>query len=114
MSATSLLEHVGVAIKNAEIDVNTLRSIEERSSLFLTLFSIISGEGFHLTGEAGACQTSEDNLNQTETDSMKVFVEMRVDELKEFQKERDAVRCFVQMCSLVQSGELRSIINIIG
>lgn len=114
MSATSLLEHVGVAIKNAEIDVNTLRSIEERSSLFLTLFSIISGERFPLTGEAGACQTSEDNLNQTETDSMKVFVEMRVDELKEFQKERDAVRCFVQMCSLVQSGELRSIINIIG
>lgn len=112
MSATSLLEHVGVSIKNAEIDVNTLRSIEERSSSFLTLFSIISGESFHLTGEAGACQMSEDNVNQTET--LKVFVEMRVDELKEFQKERDAVRCFVQMCSLVQSGELRSVINIIG
>ena len=78
----------------------------------MTLFSIISGETFHLTGEAGACQMSEDNVNQTET--LKVFVEMRVDELKEFQKERDAVRCFVQMCSLVQSGELRSVINIIG
>ena len=114
MSATSLLEHVGVSIKNAEIDVNTLRSIEERSSSFLTLFSILSGESFHLTGEAGACQTREGNVNQTETNSMKVFVEMRVDELKEFQKERDAVRCFVQMCSLVQSGELRSVINIIG
>ena len=108
VSASSLLEHVGLCLRNAEIDVNTLQNVEKRRASFLNLYSLVSEdkESTESGEKTVGSQMSEVSGSQKETSTIKLFLDMRIDELEALEKERDAVRCFVEMCSMVQSGEL--------
>ena len=103
VSASSLLEHVGLHLKNAEIDVHTLRIVQKNRASFLNLYSLLSEfDGSYTSShETEASTTTE----QRETSPVKLFLDMRTDELEAFEKEREAVCSFVEMCSMIKSGE---------
>ena len=103
VSATSLVTHVGFCLKNGEIQVNTLRIVQKSRDRFLELYSLISKE------EAVTRKTNEDQGCRQE--AMEIFLDMRIEELKSFEDEREAVSTFIAMCSVIKAGE--SCINII-
>lgn len=107
VSATSLLSHVGLCLRNGEIRVNTLRIVQKGRDRFLKLYSLLSKEEDNTTSkeEAVTRGTSEDKRNQQETGSMEVFLEMRIEELEAFAKEREAVSSFIEMCSVIKTGQ---------
>lgn len=107
VSATSLLAHVGDCLRNGEIRVNTLRIVRKGRDRFLELFSLLSKEEAIATSKEGAVtrEISEDKGNQKETGSMEIFLEMRIEELAVFEKEREAVSKFIEMCSAIAAGE---------
>ena len=109
MSASSLLEHVGLQLRNAEIDVNTLRILQKNRGSFLNLCSFLSdADGIkESTEKTEASKMSGVDKNQQHTTSAKLFLDMRIEELDAFEQERDAVRSFVDMCSIERAGKMR-------
>ena len=103
LSASSLLEQVGKQLRSAEIDVNALRILRDNEATFLNLFSLLPGAG----EKSEANEMAEANIIQQGRSSAKLFLDMRIDELEAFQRERNEVHCFVETCSSVQSGESR-------
>ena len=89
--ASSLLEDVSTGLRNAEIDVKTLRIVQENREKFLKLNYL----------------RSSTEKNQKETNPMELFLDMRSEELKAFESEREAVLSFVEFCSAVKSGETK-------
>ncbi|XP_022806306.1 E3 ubiquitin-protein ligase RNF213-like [Stylophora pistillata] len=85
--ASSLLEDVSTGLRNAEIDVKTLRIVQENREKFLKLNYL----------------RSSTEKNQKETNPMELFLDMRSEELKVFESEREAVLSFVEFCSAVKS-----------
>ena len=78
------------------------------------MYSLLSKEDSAVTGEI-----SEDKGNQQEARSMEIFLEMRIEELKSFENEREAVSTFIAMCSVIKTGEscilyCRYLINFAG
>lgn len=106
VSATSLLEHVGIWLRNGEIRPNTLRIIQKDRDRFLKLYSLLSQEEVTTPSkeEAVPSTISEVKGSQHATVSMKLFLDMRIEELEAFEKERDAVSSFIDMCSVISSG----------
>ena len=100
VSATSLVAHVGLCLKNGGIRVNTLRIVHKDRDRFLELYSLLSKEDSVVIREI-----SEDKGSQQEEGSMKIFLDMRIEELKAFEKEREAVRTLIEMCSVIKTGE---------
>ena len=98
VSAYSLLEHVGLGLRTAEIDAHTLRIVEKHSECFLRLYSLVSHD-------EDKRHRSEGDESRTDTSPEKIFLDMRIEEMKAFEKEKDAVRCFFQMCTDIKSGE---------
>ena len=96
--ASSLLERVGLGLRTAEIDAETLRIVERHSECFLRLYPLVSHD-------KDKRHRSEGDESKKDTSPEKIFLDMRIEELKAFEKEREAVRCFVQMCTDVKSGE---------
>ena len=108
VSASLLLERVGLRLRNAEIDMHTLRILQENRASFLSLCSLVS----EVDGNAESSENDETtkcDKNQREISSVELFLDMRIDELEAFAKEREAVNSFVEMCSMVKSGELRNL-----
>lgn len=108
MSASSLLEHIGLCLRNAEIDVKTLRILQENNASFLTLDALLCEVEESTESTEGGEASKLSQVNKTpehETSSAKLFLAMRSDELEAFEKERDAVQSFIEMCSMVKSGE---------
>ena len=103
VSAFSLLEHVGLGLRTAEIDAQTLRIVEKHSECFLRLYSLVSHD-------KDKRHRSEGDESKKDTSPEKIFLDMRIEELKAFEKEREAVRCFVQMCTDAKLGESKRII----
>ena len=97
VSATSLVTHVGFCLKNGEIQVNTLRIVQKSRDKFLELYSLISKE------EAVTRKINEDHGSRQE--AMEIFLDMRIEELKSFEDEREAVSTFIAMCSVIKAGE---------
>lgn len=106
-SASSLVEDVGRRLKNAEIDVKTLRIVQKNRGIFLKLHYMLSDveESQSKDAKPGASKMGGTSGKQQGTGSMELFLEMRIEELKAFEKERDAVFSFVEMCSAIKSGE---------
>ena len=98
VSAFSLLEHVGLGLRTAEIDAHTLRIVEKHSECFLRLYSLVCHD-------EDKRHRSEGDESKKDASPEKIFLDMRIEELKAFEKEREAVRCFVQMCTDVKAGE---------
>ncbi|CAH3163087.1 unnamed protein product, partial [Porites evermanni] len=96
LSAFGLLEHVGLGLRTAEIDAQTIRIVEKHSECFLRLYSLVSHD-------KDKRHRSEGDESKKDTSPEKIFLDMRIEELKAFEKEREAVRCFVQMCTEVKS-----------
>lgn len=107
VSATSLVTHVALCLRNGEIRMNTLRIVHKNRDRFLELYSLLSKEDSAVTGEI-----SEDKGNQQEARSMEVFLEMRIEELKAFEKEREAVSTFITTFSTIKIGESWCIISL--
>ena len=107
VSATSLLAHVGRCLKNGEIRVNTLRIVHKGRERFLELFPLLSEEDDNTTskGEAVTKRISEDKGNQQKTSVMETFLDMRIEELVAFEKERETVSTFIDMCSVMKTGK---------
>lgn len=108
VSATSLLEHVGIWLRSGEIRPNTLRIVQRNRDKFLKLFYLLSRvEDSTLSKEleeAGSSRISEAKGNLYETGSTKVFLDMRLEELEAFEKERNAVSSLIDMCSVIKAG----------
>ena len=107
MSAKSLLEHIGLRLRKAEIDVRTLRILQTNRPSFLYLYSLLheANGSTESTEKSEATKTAEANESQEGISSIELFLDMRVEELEAFEKERDAVHSFVAKCSIVKSGE---------
>ena len=99
VSATSLVTYVGLCLKNGEIQVNTLRIVQKSRARFLELYSLISKEA------AVTRKVNEDQGSQQEVGSMEIFLDLRIEELKSFENEREAVFTFIEMCSVIKTGE---------
>ena len=112
-SASSLLEQVGKQLRSAEIDVNTLRILRNNEATFLDLLSLLPGvdENTASTEKSEASKMTEANKIQQGRSSTKLFLDMRIDELEAFQKERDEVRSFVELCSSDQTGESKPLLK---
>ena len=113
VSATSLVTHVGLCLKNGEIQVNTLRIVQKSRDRFMELYSLISKE------EAVTRKINGDQGSQQTSGSMEIFLDMRIEELKSFENEREAVSTFIAMCSVIKTGEscilyCRYLINFAG
>lgn len=109
MSASSLLDHVGLRLKKAVIDVCTLQILQMNRSSFLNLYSLLYevNGSTEPTEKPEASKRAEVNENQQGIGSIELFLDMRIEELEAFGKERDAVYSFVEKCSMVKSGESR-------
>lgn len=107
VSATSLLAHVGHCLRNGEIQVNTLRIVQKSRDRFLKLFPLLSEEEDNTTSkeEAVTRGISEEEGNQHEASPMETFLDMRIEELEAFKKERETVLTFIEMCSVIKTGE---------
>ena len=99
VSAASLVTHVGLCLKNGEIQVNTFRIVQKSRDRFLELYSLLSKE------ETVTRNINEDQGSQQEAGSMEIFLDMRIEELKSFENEREAVSTFIAMCSVIKTGE---------
>lgn len=99
VSATLLITRVGFRLKNGEIQVNTLRIVQKSRDRFLELYSWLSKE------ETVTRKINEDQGSQQEAGSMEIFLDMRIEELKSFENEREAVSTFIAMCSVIKTGE---------
>ena len=113
-SASSLLEDVERRLRNAEIDVKTLRIVDKNREMFLKLHALLSDieESPSNDVKTGTNKMSEVSGNRQETaGSMKLFLDMRIEELEAFGKERDAVFSFIGMCSVIKSGESQNIFS---
>lgn len=107
-SSYSLLEDVGRRLKNAEIDVKTLKIVQKNRKEFLKLHYLLSEDEESQSSKdvkTGENKMSETDEKQQGTRCMELFLEMRNEELKAFEKERDAVFCFVERCSVIKSGK---------
>ena len=103
--ASSLLEDVGRRLTKAEIDVKTLRIVQKNREKFLKLHFLLSSRIDESQLKADSVVTGEVSGNQQETETMKLFLDMRDEELEAFEKEREAVFSFAEMCSVLKSGE---------
>ena len=108
LKASSLLERVSNGLRNAEIDVKTLRLVQRNRQKFLRYLRT-SSEDNQSRVPHEAVKTDRVKENQNETDPMEVFLEMRCEELKAFESEREAVSSFVEFCSAVKSGETQTL-----
>ena len=107
VSATSLLEHVGIWLRNGKIQSSTLRIVQKHRDKFLKLYSLLSRveDSTPSKEEAEASTISDVNGSQQQTGSIELFLDMRIEELEAFEKEKDAVSSFIDMCSVIKSGE---------
>jgi len=107
VSATSLLVHVGHCLRNGEIRVNTLRIVQKSRDRFMKLFPLLSEEEDNTTSkeEAATREIGEGKGDQQETSPMETFLDMRIEELEAFEKERQRVSTFIEMCSVIKTGE---------
>lgn len=80
--------------------MTTLRIVHKNRDRFLELYSLLSKEDSAVTGEI-----SEDKGNQQEARSMEIFLDMRLEELNAFEKEREAVSTFITKFSTIKIGE---------
>ena len=80
--------------------MTTLQIVHKNRDRFLELYSLLSKEDLALTGEI-----SEDKGNQQEARSMEIFLDMRLEELNAFEKEREAVLTFITKFSTIKIGE---------
>ncbi|PFX15559.1 E3 ubiquitin-protein ligase RNF213 [Stylophora pistillata] len=102
--ASSLLEEVSTGLRNAEIDVKTLRLVQKNQQKFLKLNYLRSSSGENQSKVPHeAIKIDRVKENQKETDPMELFLEMRCDELKAFESEKAAVSSFVEFCSALKS-----------
>ena len=104
--ATSLLEHVALCLRSGEINVSTLRIVNKDRDRFLELFSLLPEVPENISLKEEVPAGIEASGNQRETAGVEFLLEMRVEELEAFEKERDAVSTFIHMCSLIKSGIL--------
>ena len=106
-TATSLLAHVGRCLRTGEIQVNTLRIVLKARDSFLKLFSLLPKDEDNTTSkeEAVTRGISEDKGTQQETSPTETFLDMRIEELEAFEKEREAVSTFIEICSVIKTGE---------
>lgn len=106
-SVSSLLEDVGRRLKNAEVDVTTLRIVQKNRERFLKLHYLLSDaeESQSKDVKTGASKMDGTSGNQQGTGSMELFLDMRIEEIRAFEKEREAVSSFVEMCSVIKSGK---------
>ena len=87
--------------------MKTLRILKKNYVSFLNVSALLC----EVDGSAASTEGSEASKltdvkkNQNETSSAKLFLDMRIEELEAFEKERDAVQSFTEMCSKVKSGE---------
>ena len=110
LKASSLLERVSNGLRNAEIDVKTLRLVQRNRQKFLRLnYLRTSSEDNQSRVLHEAVKMDRVKEKQNETDPMEVFLEMRCEELKAFESEREAVSSFVEFCSAVKSGETQTL-----
>lgn len=110
LKVSSLLERVSNGLRNAEIDVKTLRLVQRNRQKFLRLnYLRTSSEDNQSRVLHEAVKMDRFKENQNETDPMEVFLEMRCEELKAFESEREAVSSFVDFCSAVKSGETQTL-----
>lgn len=106
-SASSLLQDVGRRLKNAEIDVKMLQIVQKNRETFLKLHYLLSDIEKSQSGEV---KPEENKIGRTGggdlrgTGAIELFLDMRVEELEAFKKERDAVFSFVEICSAIESG----------
>lgn len=87
--------------------MNTLRTVHKDRDRFLELHSLLSKEDSAVTRDI-----SEDKGNQQEARSMEIFLDMRIEEIEAFEKEREAVSTFITMCSVIKTGESWYIITL--
>lgn len=87
--------------------MKTLRIVQKNREKFLKLHFLLSSriDESQLKGDSVVRQTGEISGNQQETETMKLFLDMRDEELEAFEKEREAVFSFTEMCSVLKSGE---------
>lgn len=104
--ATSLVEHVALCLRSGEINVSTLRIVNKDRDRFLELFSLLPEVPENISLKEEVPAGIEASGNQRETAGVEFLLEMRVEELEAFEKERDAVSTFIHMCSLIKSGIL--------
>ena len=104
--ATSLVEHVALCLRSGEINVSTLRIVNKDRDRFLELFSLLPEVPENISLKEEVPAGTEASGNQRETAGVEFLLEMRVEELEAFEKERDAVSTFIHMCSLIKSGIL--------
>ena len=107
VSATSLMTHVGHCLRNGEIRVTTLRIVQKNRDRFLKLIPLLTEEEANTTSkeEAVTRGISEEKEYQQETSPMETFLDMRIEELEAFEKERETVSTFIEMCSVIKPGE---------
>ena len=96
VSATSLLEHLGVCLRNAEIEVNMLRILQRNRDSFLNLYSLV----FNLNES-----TKSPEMTREARTSAELFLDMRIEELETFEKERESISSFIKLCSKVTSSK---------
>lgn len=87
--------------------MNTLRIVHKDRDRFLELYSLLPKEDSAVTRDI-----SEDKGNQQEARSMEIFLDMRSEELKAFEKEKEAVSTFITICSVIKTGESWYIITL--
>lgn len=90
--------------------MNILRILRNNEATFLNLFSLLPGAGENTASaeKSEANEMTEAKKIQPEgRSSAKLFLDMRIDDLEAFQKEKNEVHCFVKMCSSVKTGESR-------
>lgn len=107
--ASSLLEEVSAGLRNAEIDVKTLRIVQKNRQKFFQLNYFRSSSEENLSKDPReTSKTDEGKESQKDTDPMEIFLDVRCEELKAFESEREAVSFFVEFCSAIKSGETQT------
>jgi len=73
----------------------------------MKLFSLLSGEEDNTTSkeEAATREIGERKGDQQETSPIETFLDMRIEELEAFEKERETVSTFIEMCFVIKTGE---------
>ena len=104
VSASSLLGDIRLRLRNGSIDINTLRILQTNRLSFLNLCSLLSEDDVSAEPNVKS-EASKSTENKQGTSSTGLFLDMRIEELEAFEKERDAVDSLVEMCSIENSGE---------
>ena len=94
-------------LRNSEIDVKTLGIVQNNRLSFLNLCSLLSEADVSAEPnvQCESSKTAEFDENKQGTPSSELFLDMRIEELEAFAKERDAVQSLVEMCSIDKSGK---------